>query len=461
MIDIDRVSVGSQFYCDWLPTASIRMWISALPRICVGQFLDVNMSRSITPQSRHLLTAPSQTIMRYLSYFTPRRICVSQIKGRMRTLHTTSRLNKQQVFPAAYYRGGTSRAVIFKTQDLPEPESWPSIFRGVINSPDPNGRQLDGMGGGISSLSKICVVGPSSRDDADVDYTFAAIGVKTPEVDFSSNCGNMISAIGPFAVNAGLVQKEDGHCTVRIHNTNTGKIIHSRFPVEDGEAKVNGSFAIDGVAGTGAKIELAFIDPAGSKTGKTLPTGNQVDIFDGIRTTCIDVGNPCVFVQASSLGVEGGILADAIDAHADLLPRLDSIRCQAAVAMGIAESLDAVPGSIPKIAMVAAPYTHKLISGETVTDSDCDLLVRAISVGQPHRAVPITVSMALAVASRLEGSVVKEVTTSSPVDKDGVTIGHNSGKLLVGASFDDNGVVKEATVFRTARRIMEGKVYVD
>ena len=271
----------------------------------------------------------------------------------------------------------------------------------------------------------------------------------------------MSSAIGPFAVNAGLVRKEDGQCTVRIHNTNTGKIIHSKFPVEEGEGKVEGSFAIDGVAGTGAKIELAFIDPAGSKTGKTLPTGNVVDTFDDVEVTCIDVGNPCVFVHASSLGVEGGILADAIDAHPDLLPRLDSIRRQAAVAMGICKSLDTVPGSIPKVAMVAAPYTHELISGEMVEEKDCDLLVRAISVGQPHRAVPITVAMALAVASRLDGSVVKEVTSESPVDADGVTIGHNSGKLLVGANFDDEGAVKDATVFRTARRIMEGSVYVD
>ncbi|KAL1592306.1 hypothetical protein SLS60_011383 [Paraconiothyrium brasiliense] len=317
------------------------------------------------------------------------------------------------------------------------------------------------MGGGISSLSKVCVVGLSARDDADVDYTFAAIGVKKPEVDFSSNCGNMVSAIGPFAVNAGLVRKDDGPCTVRIHNTNTSKIIHSKFLVEQNEAKVGGSFAIDGVAGTGAKIELAFIDPAGSKTGKTLPTGNVVDTFNDARATCIDVGNPCVFVRASDLGVEGAILADAIDAHPDLLAQLDSIRRQAAVAMGISQSLNSVPESIPKVAMVAAPYTHELMSGETVEATSCDLLVRAISVGQPHRALPITVAMALAVASRLEGSVVKEVTASRPVDADGVTIGHNSGKLLVGANFDDSGTVKNATVFRTARRIFEGTVYAD
>ncbi|KAF2656568.1 DUF453-domain-containing protein [Lophiostoma macrostomum CBS 122681] len=369
----------------------------------------------------------------------------------------------QQTLPAAYYRGGTSRAIIFNTKDLPkEQKAWPEIFRGVINSPDPNGRQLDGMGGGVSSLSKVCIVGPSSRSDADVDYTFAAIGVKNPEVDFSSNCGNMSAAIGPYAVDSGLVKPDqDGKATVRIHNTNTGKLIHSSFPVNGGQATVNGDFAIDGVAGTGAKVELAFLNPAGSKTGKVLPTSNVADVFDGIKATCIDVGNPCVFIQASDMGVEGGILADAIEAHPTLLQRLDSIRRQAAVAMGIAsdERDNAIPGSIPKVAMVSAPHGHALASGEFLEARSCDLVVRAISVGQPHRAVPITVAMALTVASKMEGSTVHESTSRVPVDPDGITIGHNSGRLLVGAQFDSDGEVAAATVFRTARRIMQGTVY--
>jgi 2-methylaconitate cis-trans-isomerase PrpF len=172
-------------------------------------------------------------------------------------------MKKQNRLPAAYYRGGTSRALIFRQQDLPKNrKEWEPIFCGAIGSPDPNGRQLDGLGGGISSLSKICVVGPSSHPEADVDYTFAAIGIKNWDVDYSSNCGTMTSAIGPFAVDTGMVDEQDGEATVRIHNTNTGKIIHSTFPVADGEAASSGSFAIDGVAGTAAKIELAFINPA-------------------------------------------------------------------------------------------------------------------------------------------------------------------------------------------------------
>lgn len=177
-------------------------------------------------------------------------------------------LNKQHRLPASYYRGGTSRAIFFQPKHLPsDREEWAPVFLGVLGSPDPNGRQLDGLGGGISSLSKICVVGPSSRDDADVDYTFAAIGVKDNEVDYSSNCGNMTSAVGAFAVDSGLFNigdpgKEERDVTVRIHNTNTGKIIHSTFPVADGEAVADGDFAIDGVAGNAARVKLAFINPA-------------------------------------------------------------------------------------------------------------------------------------------------------------------------------------------------------
>lgn len=367
----------------------------------------------------------------------------------------------QKAIAAAYYRGGTSRAVMFRKADLPSDQSeWPHIFRSVIGSPDPNGRQLDGMGGGLSSLSKVCVVGPSAESDVDVDYTFVALGVKTDEVDFSSNCGNMISAVGPFAVDAELVpRRKDGETNVLIRNTNTNKHIRATFPVQDGEAVADGPFAIDGVAGTASKIKLAFQRPSGSKTGRTLPTNKVVDTFDGVRVTCIDVGNPCVFVPASELQVDGSILADDITAHPTLLSRLDSIRRQAAVAMGLAKDTETVPGSIPKIAIVSAPREHKLLSGETLDDKSCDVVVRAISVGQPHQAVPITVAMALATASRLPGSTVNECVAPTPVDSDGVTLGHNSGKILVGSTFDEKGVIEEAIVFRTARRLMEGKVY--
>jgi 2-methylaconitate cis-trans-isomerase PrpF len=186
-------------------------------------------------------------------------------KSCFRCFSQSSRLTKtQNSAVAAYYRGGTSRAVMFQEKDLPtDRKLWDNIFLGIMGSPDPNGRQLDGIGGGVSSLSKVCVVGPSKRSDADVDYTFVAIGVKTTEVDYSSNCGNMIAAIGPFAIDSGMIKSGSGKdAVVRIHNTNTGKLIHSSFPIEDYEAQVSGDLVVDGVAGTGAKIELAFLDPA-------------------------------------------------------------------------------------------------------------------------------------------------------------------------------------------------------
>lgn len=181
-----------------------------------------------------------------------------------RAFHAGNRLARpQNCLPAAYYRGGTSRAIMFTETDLPvDKTAWPAIFRGVLGSPDPNGRQLDGLGGGVSSLSKICIVGPSKHPEADVDYTFVAVGVRDSEVDFSSNCGNMTSAVGPYALDTGIVSIPDSaNAIVKIHNTNTGKIIHARFPAEDGKAVADGNFAIDGVAGTASMIQLAFMNP--------------------------------------------------------------------------------------------------------------------------------------------------------------------------------------------------------
>jgi 2-methylaconitate cis-trans-isomerase PrpF len=367
-------------------------------------------------------------------------------------LSTKRFLSKQRCLPAAYYRGGTSRAVIFNQADLPPRSEWDDIFRKVIGSPDPYGRQLDGLGGGISSLSKVCVVGASTHPDADVDYTFVSLGVKNPDVDYSSNCGNMISAIGPFAIDQKLVSTQSSDsATVRIHNTNTGKIITATFPVVDGEAASTGDFAIDGVAGTAARIQLDFINPAGSVTGKLLPTGNVKDEFDGVPATCIDVANPCVFVQASNFGVRGDITPDEITAHPNLLHRLDLIRRQAAVKMGIAQKTDDVPGSIPKICLVSSP--------ESVREKGpVDLLVRAISVGQPHKAVPITVALAVSSAARVAGSVVEAAVSKEKVSDAGITIGHASGNLLVGAQLDRDELTA-ATVFRTARRLFDGHIY--
>lgn len=382
-------------------------------------------------------------------------------KNASRAFSTAVRYAKQRSIPAAYYRGGTSRALIFHARDLPPNRAdWAPIFLGTIGSPDPNGRQLDGMGGGISSLSKICVVAPSQRDDAQIDFTFVQVGVKDSRIDYSGNCGNMSSAIGPFAVDSGLINPGEGSsATVSLYNTNTDKIIHATFPVSDKEAVADGDFAIDGVAGTGAKIQLDFIDPAGSKTGKLLPTGNMVDVIDGMRVTCIDAGNPCVFVKAEDLGVDGTILPHDTDARPDLLGTLESLRKKATIAMGMAQTAEDVPPSIPKICFVSKPSSHKLLSGETLDPDSVDIVVRAISIGQPHKALPITSGLCVSAAAKLAGSVVNECLAEGSAEKAELVIGHPSGKLVVGASYNESGKLEKSTVFRTARRLMEGRVY--
>ncbi|KAK5632503.1 hypothetical protein RRF57_008217 [Xylaria bambusicola] len=254
------------------------------------------------------------------------------------------------------------------------------------------------MGGGISSLSKVCVVGESSHPDADVDYTFVSLGIDNPEVDYSSNYGNMLGAVGPYAIDASITKGEEIHSngdenevTVRILNTDTGKIIHSTFAVVDGEAAAYGPFEIDGVAGTASPVKLQFIRPAGSRTGKLLPTGSTMDTFNGITVTCIDAANPCVFVSAAQLGVPGDLTPQQIDDHPTLKSALESVRRAAAVKMRLTATEDEMPGSVPKIGIVAPP----------ADPSRSNVEVHAMSVGQPHKAI--------AAATKLEGTNVFEV----------------------------------------------------
>ncbi|KAI9151507.1 3-methylitaconate isomerase [Paramyrothecium foliicola] len=339
---------------------------------------------------------------------------------------------------------------MFRKEDLPaERSAWDAIFLGSIGSPDKYGRQLDGLGGGISSLSKVCVVGKSTRSDADVDYTFVSLGIKNTNVDYSSNCGNMSAAVGPYAVDSGIIPvAEDAEdVSVRIFNTNTGKVIEAVFPVAEGEAQAGGEYSIDGVNGTGAKITLRFLNPAGSRTGRLLPTGNEVDIIDNTAVTLIDAGNPCCFVPADQLGVDGALTPQQISDHPTIKERLEIIRCKAAVLMGLAETTDKVPGSVPKIAIVSAPI-------DGVKDS---VVVRAMSVGQPHRAVPVTVALAAAAAARLPKSTVHGAIHDGNGPE--LTIHHASGKLAVAADYDAFGHLDSCTVFRTARRLMEGTVF--
>ncbi|KAI0387231.1 PrpF protein [Hypomontagnella monticulosa] len=361
--------------------------------------------------------------------------------------------NAQSSLPAAYYRGGTSRALFFRRKDLPEDKSqWDGIFLGTIGSPDRYGRQLDGMGGGISSLSKVCVVEPSDDSDVDVDYTFVSIGIKDTSVDYSSNCGNMSAAVGPFAINSGMVEVPRGatSTTIRIRNTNTEKMINATFPVVNGEAAASGDYSIDGVSGTAARVQLDFVGPGGSRTGKLLPTGNTTDRVAGVRATLIDVGNPCCFVLASDLGIPGTLSSQQIDEDDSLKKRLEAIRLEAAVKMGLATSIYDVAGSVPKIGFVSQPHSR----------SDGDVTIRAMSVGQPHKAIPVTVALAVAAAAKITGSTIEQCLIKPRDDSDlGIDINHASGKLNVDATYDSQGHLEVATVFRTARRLMEGRVF--
>jgi len=378
---------------------------------------------------------------------------------------------------AVFMRGGTSKAVMFRAADLPaERELWAPIFLGVNGSPDPNGRQLDGMGGGISSLSKICIIGPPTLADADVDYTFAQVSVKEASVDYSGNCGNMSSAVGPFAIDERLVAvvEEAGQATVRIHNTNTRKVIVARFPLDDGRAAVDGEFVLPGVAGTGAPVRLDFLEPGGAGTGKLLPTGNAADTLEvdgprGIEVSMVDAANPCVFVPADALDASGVEMPDELEADGALLSRLEAMRIAASLRMGIAGTAAEaarIP-SIPKVAMVAPARPSRTLAGERLAAEDADVTVRMISIGQPHRAVPLTGAMCLAVASRIEGSVVNRLVRPSASPGDPVRIAQPSGLTVVGATVKrrrdrgcDEWFAESATVYRTARRLMEGWVFV-
>jgi 2-methylaconitate cis-trans-isomerase PrpF len=377
---------------------------------------------------------------------------------------------KQKKLPAAFIRGGTSNAVVFRQQDLPmDPSLWPDIFLAAIGSPDPYGRQLDGMGGGLSSLSKVCIVGPSTHPDADVDYTFVQVAVKEAKVDFSGNCGNMSSAIGPFAVDEGFVKTTGKEALVRVHNTNTKKIIWSRFEVDEGLSAVDGDLAIPGVAGTGSPVRLEFRDPGGATTGKLLPTGNVVDVLDvpghgQFKVSMVDAGNACCFLAAEDLGLTGVEMPDTIEGNKALLDRLQAIRLVASVTMGVSANEEEAKAKrlVPFIGFVSKPQDSDTLTGERVMGHDVDLSARIISNGQPHRALPLAATLCMAVAARINGSVVHSVTRVPSEPDEVIRIAMPSGILTVAASVKNNAgawVAEQGAFYRTQRRLFDGHVY--
>jgi len=383
--------------------------------------------------------------------------------------------------PATYMRGGTSKGVFFRLQDLPIEAQVPGAARDallmrVIGSPDPYGKQTDGMGGATSSTSKCVIVAPSTQPDHDVDYLYGQVAISEAFVDWSGNCGNLSTAVGPFAISQGFIDRarlpENGTFAVRVWQANIGKTIIVHVPITNGEVQETGDFELDGVTFPAAEIVLEFIDPAdegeGEGGGAMFPTGHLVDDLDvpGIGTlkvTMINAGIPTVFVNAADIDYTGSELQEAINGDARAVAMLESIRAHAAVRMGLIDTIEdaARRQHSPKVAFVAPAATYVSSSGKEVAAGDIDLRVRAMSMGKLHHAMMGTASVAIASAAAVPGTLVNLAAGGGT--REAVRFGHPSGTLRVGAAaelVDGQWTVKKAVMSRSARVLMEGAVRV-
>lgn len=367
-------------------------------------------------------------------------------------------------------RGGTSRGAYLLENELPrDPKVRDEVILAIYGSPDP--RQIDGIGGADSLTSKVAIIGPSSRPDADVDYTFGQVSITTPFIDYGGNCGNISSGVGPFAIDEGLVKAVEPITTVRIFNTNTKKIIVAEVPVKDGKAQTQGDYAIDGVPGTGARIVLNFLDSGGAVTGKLLPTGrvrDTITLSDGTNLTVsiVDAANPAIFVLASELGLTGTELPDVVNSNPDLLRRLEEIRSIAAEILGLAPRAEATTKTpaVPKIAFVSPATDYETSTGRVVKKEEIDLVARTMSMQKMHKAYAVTGGICTATAAKLPGTVVNEVLAPEAREQRSIRLGHPSGTLEFEIEIqtlpDGTFHLEKAGVARTARRIMDGYVYV-
>jgi probable AcnD-accessory protein PrpF len=372
--------------------------------------------------------------------------------------------------PAAFVRGGTSKGVIVRREDIPEdPELRDQIFLRLLGSPDPYLRQIDGLGGASSSTSKVAIISPSSRDDCDVDYLIGQVDIEHPLVDYSSNCGNLSSAVGPYAIRAGLVTPRDGITEVRIWQENTSRRIIAHVPTLNGQPLEEGDYQIDGVRGTGARIDLEFINPGGSAFGRLLPTGNLTDMVEvpgigAIETSIVDAAMVMAFVRAVDVGLVGTELRPEIDGDVAVLTRLEAIRGAVAVKLGLcANSTEAalVTPALPKIAFVSPPQSHRVAGGRNIASTQVDLVARGMSMGRLHHAYEVTGSIATAAAAALPGTLVNQIAGFEPSPFRLVRIGHTSGSIEVGirGRAGEDFEITSATLGRTARLIMEGTAY--
>ncbi len=382
--------------------------------------------------------------------------------------------------PATYMRGGTSKGVFFRLQDLPVAAQVPGSVRDalllrVIGSPDPYEKQIDGMGAATSSTSKTVILSKSTRPDHDVDYLFGQVSIDKPFVDWSGNCGNLSAAVGPFAVSNGLVDAsripQNGIATIRIWQANISKTIIAHVPITNGEVQETGDFELDGVTFPAAEVQLEFMDPGADEEGAggaMFPTGNLIDDLDvpgvGIfKATMINAGIPTVFINAADVGYTGTEMQGAINSDAKALAMFETIRAHGAMRMGLIKSLDEAKTRqhTPKVAIVAPPKDYVSSSGKAINTTDVDLLVRALSMGKLHHAMMGTASVAIAVAACVPGTLVNAAAGGGARTE--VRFGHPSGTLRVGAeAMQQNGewTVKKAIMSRSARVLMEGFVRV-
>ena len=381
--------------------------------------------------------------------------------------------------PATYMRGGTSKGVFFRLQDLPAAAQAPgpardALLMRVIGSPDPYGKHTDGMGGATSSTSKCVIVAASTRPDHDVDYLYGQVAIDSAFVDWSGNCGNLSSAVGPFAVANGFIDAKrlprDGVFPVRVWQANIGKTIVVHVPMRDGQVQETGDFELDGVTFPAAEIVLEFLDPAeeGEGEGAVFPTGNLVDTLDvpgvgALEVTMIAAGIPTIFVNAADIGYTGTELQGAINDDPAALARLEAIRAHGALRMGLIDDLAGAARRqhTPKVAFVAPPADYTASSGKRIAAGDIDLLVRAMSMGKLHHAMMGTAAVAIATAAAIPGTLVNRAAGGGTPAA--VRFGHPSGTLRVGAEaaqVDGRWEVRKAGMSRSARVLMEGWVRV-
>ncbi|WP_312933947.1 2-methylaconitate cis-trans isomerase PrpF [Pseudomonas sp.] len=386
----------------------------------------------------------------------------------------------QLKIPATYMRGGTSKGVFFRLADLPESAQTPGPARDalllrVIGSPDPYGKQIDGMGGATSSTSKAVILAPSQRAGHDVDYLFGQVAIDRAFVDWSGNCGNLSAAVGAFAIASGLVDAaripHDGVATVHIWQANIGKTIIAHVPITAGEVQETGDFELDGVTFPAAEVQLEFLDPAadeGDGGGAMFPTGNLVDTlevpgFGTLQATLINAGIPTIFVNAADLGYTGTELQEAINGDPAALARFETLRAHGALRMGLISTLEQAADRqhTPKVAFVAPPADYIASSGKPVPATDVDLLVRALSMGKLHHAMMGTAAVAIGTAAAIPGTLVNLAAGGGT--RAAVRFGHPSGSLRVGAEaqqVDGQWTVTKALMSRSARVLMEGWVRV-